>query len=86
MAHTTTVRISSSAQRTLQQLSKATGRSQTALLEEAVEELRRKRFFEETNRAFAALKADPKAWAEELEERKAWETTLGDGQGDEGKR
>lgn len=82
MAETTTVRISSHAQRTLQQLSKATGRSQTALLEEAVEELRRKRIFEEANRAFAALKADPKAWAEELEERKAWEATLRDGQDD----
>lgn len=82
MADTTTVRISSRAQRTLQQLSKATGRSQTALLEEAVEELRRKRIFEEANRAYTALKADPKAWAEELEERKSWETTLGDGQDD----
>lgn len=86
MATTTTVRISSQAQRTLRQLSKATGRSQAALLEEAVEELRRKRIFEEANRAFAALKADPKAWAEELEERKAWEATLGDGQADEGRR
>jgi predicted DNA-binding protein len=80
MAETTTVRISSKAQQTLQQLSKATGRSQTALLEEAVEELRRKRIFEEANAAFAALKADPKAWAEELEERKVWESTLNDGQ------
>lgn len=82
MAGSTTVRISLRAQRTLQQLSKTTGRSQTALLEEAVEELRRKRIFEEANRAYAALKSDPKAWAEELEERKAWEATLGDGQDD----
>ena len=80
MAETTTVRVSSQVQRTLKQLSKATRRSQTALLEEAVEEFRRKKIFEEANRAYAALKADPKAWAEELEERKAWEVTLGDGQ------
>ena len=82
MARSTTVRISSSALRCLQQLAKATGRSQTSLVEEAVEELRRKKIFEEANRAFAALKADPKAWADELEERKAWEATLGDGQDD----
>ena len=82
MAETTTVRISTRAQRTLKRLSKVTGRSQTALLDEAVEELRRRRFFEEANRAYVALKADPKAWAEELEERKAWEATLGDGQDD----
>lgn len=66
VAGTTTVRISSAARKSLQQLSKATGRSLTALLDEAIEELRRKSYFDEANRAFAALKANPKAWAEEL--------------------
>lgn len=32
---------------------------------------------------FAALRADPVAWAEELAERKAWEVPLSDGIGDE---
>lgn len=86
MASTTTVRISSTARKTLQRLSKATGRSLTALLDEAIEELRRKTFFAEANRTFATLKASPKAWAEELEERRAWEVTVSDGQGGEGKR
>lgn len=32
----------------------------------------------ETNAAYAALKADPAAWHEELAERELWEATLAD--------
>ena len=45
----------------------------------ALEEYRRKHFLEKANEAFAALKMDPKAWMKEIEERRAWEGTLGDG-------
>jgi hypothetical protein len=38
----------------------------------------RRRMLEQANRAYAALRADPEAWAEELEERRAWEATLAD--------
>ena len=34
---------------------------------------------EETNRAYAALRADPEAWREELAERALWDATLLDG-------
>jgi len=34
---------------------------------------------EEGNRAYATLRLDPQVWAEELEERMAWENTLADG-------
>ncbi len=33
----------------------------------------------ETNRAYAALKADPKAWKQERGERALWDSTLADG-------
>lgn len=33
----------------------------------------------ETNRAYAALKASPKAWEEERAERALWDSTLTDG-------
>lgn len=33
----------------------------------------------ETNRAYAALRADPEAWKEERRERALWEGTLADG-------
>ena len=74
-----TVDISETAHQTLQDLSKQTGQPLNVLLDKAVEEFRRKQFLEEANRAYAQLKNDPQAWAEELEERRAWDVTLEDG-------
>jgi len=74
-----TVDISETAHQTLQDLSKQTGQPLNVILDKAVEEFRRKQFLEEANRAYAQLKNDPQAWAEELEERRAWDVTLGDG-------
>ncbi len=41
----------------------------------------RRRFDAEATAAFQRLRDDPKAWQEELEERKLWEATLPDGLG-----
>lgn len=49
------------------------------VLEKAIEAYRRKRLLEMGNLAYAALKDDPKAWEQELAERKLWENTLADG-------
>ena len=49
------------------------------VIAEAVEKLRRERFMDEVNAGFAALRADPALWAQELEERALWERTLADG-------
>lgn len=48
-----------------------------------MEEYRRRRFLEEVNAAYAALREDPEAWSEIEEERSAWDATLGDGLPDE---
>ena len=40
---------------------------------------RRENFLHAANADFAALKRNPKAWKEELRERKLWEQTLADG-------
>ncbi len=40
---------------------------------------RHKRLLEETNRGYAALRADPAAWQAELAERSIWDATLQDG-------
>lgn len=53
--------------------------SMQSILEKAIEDYRDKLFFEAVNRGYAALKASPEAWKQELEERRAWDTTLGDG-------
>ena len=50
-----------------------------ALLDEAVEALRRQRFLEQLNAAYATLRADPRAWEAIESERRAWDVTLPDG-------
>ncbi len=75
----TTVRINETAHRTLRQLSAQTGESMQTILDWALEEYRRKRFLEDANADFAALRADSVAWQEEQDERAAWDATLADG-------
>jgi hypothetical protein len=74
-----TVRISDSARGTLRQLARAEGKSMLALVDEAVEALRRQRFLEQVNAAYATLRGDPRAWEETEAERREWDVTLGDG-------
>jgi len=73
-----TVRISGEVKQALQKLSAQTNKEMREILEEAIELYRRKLFLEEVNDAFARLRKDPQAGAEE-EERAAWEGTLSDG-------
>jgi hypothetical protein len=42
-------------------------------------ELERQRYFSAYNAAYAALREDPAAWAEEMEDQKVWDGTLADG-------
>jgi hypothetical protein len=50
-----------------------------SLLDEAAEILRRQRFLEQVNAAYATLRADRGAWRVVEAERRAWDTTLPDG-------
>jgi hypothetical protein len=74
-----TTRISVTAQGILRQLAKAEGKPMVTVLDEAVEALRRQRFLEGVNAAYAALRADPGAWDAVQRERRAWDATLTDG-------
>ncbi len=74
-----TVRISERARDHLRVLAAEEGETMQAVLEKAVEHYRRQRFFDQLDAAYAALRADPEAWREELEERQLWEATLEDG-------
>jgi hypothetical protein len=71
--------ISEGARKLLEELARQTGQSVQAILAQALEDYRRKVFFQGLAADYAALKADPQAWEEELAERKLWETTLPDG-------
>lgn len=74
-----TVRVTPGTHTKLKELSELTGEPMTVVLERAVDAYSRERFFDECDRAYARLKSDPKAWAEELAERELWDAVLGDG-------
>ena len=79
----TTVRVSEPTHRTLGELSEQLGESMQGILDKAVEDYRRKCVLERANAGYAALRAAPEAWNEELAERADWEATLSDGLDDE---
>jgi len=49
-----------------------------SVLDRALEEHQKNRFFDSLGAAFSALKADPQSWAEEQQERAIWANTLSD--------
>ena len=63
----------------LTEIARAKHLSLTQALSCAVEAYRRAVFMESMSSGYAALRNDPKAWAAEQAERKAWDTTLSDG-------
>jgi predicted transcriptional regulator len=74
-----TVRIKPGTHAKLKELAGELGKSMPEVLAAAIDGLYRQRFLEDCNRAYARLKANPKAWREELAQRKAWDATLADG-------
>jgi hypothetical protein len=74
-----TLPISEASQKLLSDLAAQTGQSVQQVLDHALEDYRRKVFFKGLAADFAALKADPEAWADELAERDLWDTTSADG-------
>ena len=73
-----TVRVSEETRAILRDLSRQLNEPMQAVLTKAVEAYRRQCILEETNVAYATLRADPQAWSEEQEERAAWDATLAD--------
>ena len=78
---TTTMRVSQKTRNTLQELSKDTGMTMQDIMDRAIAAYQRQRLLEATNAAYAALKNDPEAWNEMLEERAVWDMTLDDALG-----
>lgn len=73
------VRISSQSYQILKSLSQEKGQSMQSVIDQAIEDLRRRKMLEATNEAFLTLKANKKEWKEEVKERELWENTLADG-------
>jgi predicted transcriptional regulator len=74
-----TIRVSHSTHERLRELASRTNATITAVVDEAVRNLERKKFWEDFNSACEALKADPAGWADLRQEDAAWEATLADG-------
>ena len=79
MNQTSTVTIGNTFYKILAELSASSGKSIQAILEQAIEQYRRQQFLEAANQAYVALRNNPEAWQEELEERSTWDITLEDG-------
>lgn len=75
---TATIRITPSTHRILRELAEKAGETMQAVLDRAIEAYRRQCFLAEANRAFAALRRDPKAWKAELDERNTWDVATSD--------
>jgi hypothetical protein len=63
----------------LHELAEQTGKTVQEILDAAVEDYRRKVFIEQVNAGYAALRADPEAWAEVEAERQSMAGSLMDG-------
>jgi predicted transcriptional regulator len=74
----TTIRVSEETRDRIASLSNATGRPMTRILDEAIEALERKTFFDTFNRRYRELRDDATAWSEIEEERRVEEGALGD--------
>jgi predicted CopG family antitoxin len=73
------VRISANSYQILKTLSQGKGQSMQSVIDQAIEDLRRRKMLEATNLAFTEMKADKTAWQEEIAEREIWANTLSDG-------
>ncbi len=79
MASSLTIRVSRSTHEMLRSLAKSSNSTITAVVDEAVRDLQRKKFWADFNERCAAIKADPVAWDDLLQEDATWTTTLADG-------
>lgn len=76
----TSVRVTEETWSMIKDLAAKTNTSMQDVIQQAIEDYRRKKILEETNQAFLRLKNNPEAWQDELQERKEWENTIGDNQ------
>ena len=77
----TTIRVSEETRDRLASLANATGRPMTRIVEDAVEALERKLFFDTLNRRYEELRADPAVWTEIEQERRVEDGAIGDASG-----
>ena len=75
----TTIRVSEKTRDTVHDLARKVGVPMAEVVERAIEQYRRQQILDAANAQYAALRADPAAWAEIEAERAIWDATLLDG-------
>ena len=78
-ANSATMRVNARTLQTIRELAARLDKKMNTVVEEAIEQYRRKVFFQKANEDYAALRRDKKAWAQIKEERRLWDATLQDG-------
>jgi hypothetical protein len=73
------LRIGKETHKILRELARIEGASMQSVLDKALAEYQKKRFFDALGEAFGALRNDPESWKEEQRERGVWAQTLSDG-------
>lgn len=75
----TNTRITAKSHEKLRKLAKESGQSMLEILDNALEEYRRRHLLLESNKAYSLLRSDSEAWADEMQERSDWNQTIDDG-------
>jgi predicted transcriptional regulator len=79
MGSSTTVRVSDAAHALLREIAEQSQTSMSAVIEQALEEHRRRLFWAQARREFEQLRSDADTWQAEQEEATIWEASIGDG-------
>ena len=74
----TTIRVNDEARRRIARLAEQDDRPMTSIVDDALDALERRRFFERFNQRYAELAEDTDAWDEVLQERTIESGVLGD--------
>jgi len=74
-----TIRVNKPTLEIVRVLASKAGTTMTAIVEAAVREYEKRKYWEEYYAAYEALRGNPQAWAEHEEEMKLWDSTMRDG-------
>ena len=79
MMESLTIRVSRSTHGRLRELADKSGETMAEIVDRAVRNYQKEQFWAECHAAYAALRADPAAWADFQSEVELWDTTSSDG-------
>jgi predicted transcriptional regulator len=83
MGSSTTVRVSEATHALLREIADETRTSMSVVVEQALEEHRKRIFWARAKREFEQLRGDAAAWEAEREEAEVWGASIGDGLDDD---